>query len=175
VAELGVGSSSAIVSGFEDCSIATLKKPRVNAGLELAGSEPNFARVSRIGDRSRLSPFADLPPHTIRKRRAALMLAGLEEVGQRIDVRRGDVRVGGEIRGRIEAERRIAAFVPAELVVVVERVHACSLHVGVGVKMSRYPSVSNSAFGLRPSFQPVVWKWRNGSIPAAATSGLFAR
>ena len=55
----------------------------------------------------------------------------LQEVQQRIDVRGGDVRVSISIAGRVERDRRVAAFTPAERVVVIERVDAGVAYVGV--------------------------------------------
>ena len=65
-----------------------------------------------------------LPPNAITQWRASLVDAEMQEVLERIDVRRGDIRVGREIGLRVEACRRIAAFLPAVLVVVLERIRA---------------------------------------------------
>src|SRR5215216_5877423 len=63
-----------------------------------------------------------LTPRTIREGRAALVLADVEEVRQRIDLRRLHVGIGRQIGGRVEADRRVAALVPARRIVVIERI-----------------------------------------------------
>jgi hypothetical protein len=55
---------------------------------------------------------------------SGLELAELEIVGERIDVRRCDIGVGGEILVGIEVDRRVTPFVPARLRIVVEWVDA---------------------------------------------------
>ena len=47
-------------------------------------------------------------------------------------LRGGDVRIGRKIRGRVEADRRVAALVPADEIVVVERIDVRGGDVGVG-------------------------------------------
>src|SRR5689334_13982401 len=78
-------------------------------------------------------PFATrrLPPHAIRKARAALTHPVLQEMLQWIEMRGGDIRIGGEIVPGIEIDRRIAAFLPAEQMILVERIDAGRRNVGV--------------------------------------------
>ena len=57
---------------------------------------------------------------------------------QRIGTRRGDVGIGRKIRRRVEIDGRVAPFVPAELIVVVERVDVRCRHVGVGREISAH-------------------------------------
>ena len=100
------------------------------------------------------------------------MDAELEEVRERIDVRGGNVRIGREIGGRVEADRRIAALVPAELLIVVERIDVRVRHVGIGREIA---VGVEQRVRIAASFQPTVWKCCNGSTCAAATSGLCCR
>jgi hypothetical protein len=108
-----------------------------------------------------------LSPHTVGKRRSALMDAVLEEVGQRVDMRCIHVGVGGEIRRRVEADGRVASCQP-NMLQWSSRLTPAAFK---SVQVLRYPLVSNSAFGLRPSFQPTVWRCWSRSTCAAATSG----
>ena len=77
----------------------------------------------------------------------------MQIVVERIDLRRGDIRVRREIGLRVEACRRIAAFLPPERLVVLQRIDARGRHVGI---VRQIAAVSKNAFGLRPSCQPKV-------------------
>jgi len=67
----------------------------------------------------------------IRSRIAPFFPTELMKVIERVDARRGDIPVDGEITGCVEERIRIAPLVEAEGVEVVERIHTGVEHVGI--------------------------------------------
>src|SRR6185436_15094692 len=77
-----------------------------------------------------------LSPDAVGENLAALGLAELEIVHQRIDLRGRDIRIGRKIRRGVEVHRWIASLAPAKLVVVIERVGAACRNIGVGCEIA---------------------------------------
>src|SRR5262245_46333294 len=94
-----------------------------------------FAPRQSVPEATALRSAAASSPHTVREGRAAFLQARLEEVRERVHMRRRDVRVRREIRAGVEADRGVAALAPAESVVVVERIDAGGRDIAVGRKI----------------------------------------
>ena len=77
----------------------------------------------------------------------------LEIVQQRIDMGSRNIRIMAEVLGRIERQVKDRGLRANHSSHSDRAVDVSIRHIGVG---DQYPWVSNSAFGLRPSFQPCL-------------------
>ena len=101
--------------------------------------EPGYEGAARLS--AATVPAVRLPrisaPHAVVDGDTAFVDAEHQIVLERIDVRRGHIRIVQQVALRVEGSRGIAAFAPAELMVVLQRIDAGRRDIGVVRQIAR--------------------------------------